>query len=259
MRKQYDWRSATAKALQALNIGAVVEAREIGQALLQEAPDDPAGQQLMAAIELKAGNYSEAERWALSSLAARPDHVATLVLAGQVARARGDLAQGVLRFQQAAMLDPGRPDAAFFACMALIEKGGHDIQPIVGDLIARFPDYAPGWTEIGDLLGRAGQREAAAVAYARAARAAPLAALHLRRGSALQAIGRLDEAAEALKQALALDPTLVAAWFKLGLVLQDCRDAVGATVAYRQALALRADLGGGGGQSRRRPAGAGRS
>jgi tetratricopeptide (TPR) repeat protein len=242
MRKQGGRPSAFTMALEALNVGAVAKAKEIGRRLLQDAPDDPSAQQLMAAIALKAGDHAEAERWSQASLLRRPDHAATLVLAGQAARAAGDLELAASRFQRAAEADRSRPDAAFFACIALIERGGADARPMIDDLLGRFPDYASGWSEIGDLLERAGQREAALIAFSRAARAAPSAVLHLRRGSLLQSIGRLDDAAEALKQAVSLDPSLAPAWFKLGLVFQDRHDEAEAIAAYRRALSLRPDL-----------------
>jgi hypothetical protein len=61
---------------------------------------------------------------------------------------------------------------------------------------------------VGNAELSAGNLEAALAAYSRAARLQPrLASAHSRRASALRSLGRLPEAFESAKQALALDPT----------------------------------------------------
>jgi tetratricopeptide (TPR) repeat protein len=242
MRRQDRRAAAFARAVEALNGGDATAAMHVCRTLLQEAPEDPGALQLMAAAALTAGDHADAERWAAASLSVRPDHPATLVLAGQAARAAGDLDLALARFQRAAELDRDRPDAAFHACITRMEQGNIDIRPLVDDLLARFPDFARGWSDIGTFLERAGRVEAALVAYARAARSKPSAALHLRRGTLLKSLGRHGEAAAAFGEAVSMDPSSAPAWFKLGLALQDFRDPAGAIAAYRRALALQPDM-----------------
>ena len=45
---------------------------------------------IRATLALRQSQPAEAERWALASLARRPDHFATLMLAAAAARAQGD-------------------------------------------------------------------------------------------------------------------------------------------------------------------------
>lgn len=93
------------------------------------------------------------------------------------------------------------------------------------------------------------QPAAAQIAFARAAEAyaamearTPTAALAHRLGTALRQAGRLAEAQEAMRRAVAHDPAAAQAWFSLGLLCQDLRDGPGAIQAFRAALAGRPDF-----------------
>ena len=76
-------------ALSALREGNLAAAAAIAQRLLDNKPHDPAVHQLAAAIALQEGDTAQAMRSAAVSLARRPDHVPTLVIAGRAALARG--------------------------------------------------------------------------------------------------------------------------------------------------------------------------
>ena len=233
---------AFAKALRALGAGATDEAAQIASALARRRPDDPAARQLMAAVALAKSDPVEAERWALASLAVRPDHSATLILAARAARARGDLPAAFERFARARELNPDRSEAAFGVAAILIQQNAPEAPRSVSDLQRLFPDHGPGWSEIGAQSEQAGKWELAADAYARAANSRPSAKLHLRLGSALQSLGRRSEAVASYRKALELDPASAETWFKLGLALQDGRRPADAALAYRRALSLRPEL-----------------
>jgi tetratricopeptide (TPR) repeat protein len=234
--------SGFAEALKALADGADARAADIAAALLARWPEDASVHQLMAAVALHRSRPAEAERWALSSLARRPDHFATLMLAAHASQALGNWRGALGKLQRATDLEPMRPEAAFGAVIASIALDPSRAHVIVDDLLRRFPDPSPAWAEVGGVLERSGQWERAAQAFALALRARPTARLHIRLGSALQSLGRRGEAAAAYQEALRLDPASAEAWFKLGLALQDSRHPDRAAQAYRRALALRPNL-----------------
>jgi tetratricopeptide (TPR) repeat protein len=109
--------------------------------------------------------------------------------------------------------------------------------------LERFPDYAPGWLLIGDVLRRAGRRDAAAMALGRALQGRPAsAALTHRIGQGFVELRDGAQAITAFRRALALDPDLAAVWYSLGLALEDGRDYAEAAEAYRAALRLKPDF-----------------
>jgi tetratricopeptide (TPR) repeat protein len=242
MRLDDDRVRAIAQALKALNGGAIEEAAEIGRALVQRWPEDASACQVMATIALRRKGPAEAERWALLSLAARPDHYVTLILAAQAAQAMGHLPTALQRFRRAGELDPARPEAAFGVGEMLIQHSPSDAGPIIDDLLSRFPDRTADLVQIGGVLEKSGQAECASRVYGTVVKVQPSAKLYVRLGSTLHSLGRRDQALACYHQALSLDGESFEAWFKLGLVLQDGRRPDRAAEAYLQALALRPDL-----------------
>ncbi|MGB7098602.1 MAG: tetratricopeptide repeat protein [Xanthobacteraceae bacterium] len=263
-------------ALAALAEGDLRTAERVARRLLNKKPNDPAVHQLAAVVALRQGETERAVRWAAASLARRPDHVATLLIAGRAASAAKDAAGAAAFFRRASALAPDRADAAFLTCIALLELGDPEAGTLLTGLLDQFPDDAEGWSLLGAALQHADQPEAALVAFARAIRAMPSPALHMRRGMLLEALGRLGEAAEAyraaedhatgsgdaalklglclrrtgdtegasaaLERAVVLAPNSGEAWFALGLVRHDKRDLESAADAYHRALELRPDL-----------------
>jgi tetratricopeptide (TPR) repeat protein len=259
-------------ALSALREGDLDAAEAIARRLFENAPDDPAVHQLAAVIALQRGEIQRAERSAAASLARRPDHVPTLVIAGRAARAAEDLAGAAAFFRRAAILAPNRADAAFLACVTLLELGDPEAGTLLPRLLDQFPDDPEGWRLLGATLERADQSEAALLAFTRAAHTAPSVALHLRRGVLLESLGRTvdaigayraaaemgpdqpdawlklglclrrigaDDAASALERAITLAPDSSDAWFAVALVRQDKRDFGSAAEAYCRALEIR--------------------
>jgi tetratricopeptide (TPR) repeat protein len=263
-------------ALQALREGDLGVAEAMARRLLRNTPDDPAVHQFAAVVALQRGETEQAVRSAAASLARRPDHVPTLVIAGRAARASDDVAGAAIFFRRAMALAPDRADAAFLTCVTLLELGDPEARTLLPRLIDRFPDDAEGWRLLGAALQHADQPEAALVAFTRAMHAMPSVALHLRRGMLLETLGRLAEAVDAyraaaehaadsseaalklglclrrmndtesasaaLERAVALAPSSSEAWYAVGLVRQDKHDFGGASDAYHRALELRPDL-----------------
>jgi len=263
-------------ALLALREGNLDAAEAIARRLFENTPDDPAVNQLAAVIALRRGEIQQAVRSAAASLAGRPDHAPTLVLAGRAARASEDLAGAAAFFRRAGMLAPDRADAAFLTCVTLLEIGDPKAGTLLPRLHEKFPGYAEGWGQLGATLQRAGKPEAALIAFTRAAHAKPSVALHVQRGTLLEFLGRPAEAIEAYRaaadlapdsaeamlklglcerrsgnaehaaasvaRAVALAPTNSNAWFVLGLVQQDKRNFAAAADAYRRALEILPDF-----------------
>jgi len=261
------------EALAALRAGRIDTAEDLARQIFEAAPRDPAVHQLHAAIALRRRRFEETARWAHSCLALRPDHPPALILAGRAAKAVGDPLKALDLFRRAAQGTPAKAEAAFLVCVTLLEQGDPEANEWLSDLLCRFPDDAEGWHEIGVALHKAGHLEGALAAFTRAATAAAVARYHVERAMVLRALGRLSEAAEALRRARALAPEaaeislqlalclhrlgdygaarleleqIVAgdagnsqAWFALGLVLQDTHEIAPAIAAYRKALALR--------------------
>lgn len=260
-------------ALGALRQGELAAASALCEQMLKSRPSDPAVQQLAATIELARGDGATAARWAASSLVHRPDHVPTLIIAGRAARLTGDLATAEERFRLAGALDPARAEPFFLLCITLLEEGKPEATALLKRLLEHYPDDADGWAMLGDALREARQPEAALIAFTRATSTRPSAVLHLRRGSILQSLGRLDEALAAfaaaqdlapdsvqailktalcqklageledacrsLGRAVRLDPSIAEAWFELGLIQQDRQDLRRAIDAYEGALRAR--------------------
>jgi tetratricopeptide (TPR) repeat protein len=268
--------SAFENALAELRAGKIERAQALCDRILGAAPQDPAAHQLAATIALRRTRLDDAARWAKSSLASRPDHLPTLILAAQIARAAKDFAQARLWLDRAVRLAPERPEPAFLACVTLVELGDRNVQAVLQDLSLRFPGFADGWRDVGEALRKAGHPEMAVLAFACAADSSADPMDIARLGAVLQALNRPQEAivafrraleaapdlAEAraplgaclrqtgeprlarteLERALALRPNDGRAWFALGLVHEDLRDAPGAIRAYRRSVEAQPEI-----------------
>ncbi len=144
------------------------------------------------------------------------------------------------------MTDPKAPSPldgvgapALFRQAAEYMAAGNPAAATLLPSLERFPDYAPGWLLIGDVLRLAGKRDAAATALRLAfQRRHSSAVLTHRIGQGFVELGDRSGAIMAFRKAVALDPHLAAAWYSLGLSLEDLRDYAEAAVAYRAALRL---------------------
>ncbi|MBW4022217.1 MAG: tetratricopeptide repeat protein [Proteobacteria bacterium] len=133
-----------------------------------------------------------------------------------------------------------KPAAAeFFQRVAeLLAAGDPQAARLLPEL-DRFPDFAPGWLLIGEVMLRAERREAALLALRRAlvGRVATAALSH-RIGQRFVQLGCFEPAADAFRKALSVAPDYAAAWYSLGLALQDMQRHGAAAEAYRAALRL---------------------
>jgi tetratricopeptide (TPR) repeat protein len=264
------------RALSELREGRLENAESLGARLLTSSPLNPAAHQLSATIALQRGRYEDADRWARSCLALRPAHAPAMLIAGQAARAQGNFTEALEWFRRAGEASPDRPEPFFQLCLTQLECGDPAAQATLARLLHQFPDEAEGWSQIGFALRNANQLEAAALAFARAAKTSADPAHSFNLGSASLALGRPKDAVAAFRHALALSPDRLEvllplaqglrqigeaeearahllrladaqpdngqAFYALGLACEDLRDAPGAIAAYRRCLELQPDL-----------------
>ena len=271
---EHSLRDSLAAALKELGEGRIDIAERMSEELLRTRPTDPATHQLAASIALQRARYSEAERWSCSSLGLRPGHAPAMLIAGRAARALGDIERARDWFRRANEAAPDRPEPAFLLCVTQLECGDPAAQESLARVMRKFPHDSQGWNEIGAALRKANQLEAAALAFGRAFLASGVAAHAIEQGSALMALGRVQEAVVAscrcgapesanvilplaqglrrlgeYREALALleriaglHPEDYQIHFVLGLVYDDLHDSAGAIAAYRRCVALRPTL-----------------
>jgi tetratricopeptide (TPR) repeat protein len=277
MEDAYDGVAETlTHALAALRAGRLESAERLSVKLLEAAPRDPAAHLLAANVALQRARYGDADRWARSCLALRADHPPAMLIAGRAARATGDFATAIDWFGRAGKFSPDRSEPFFQLCVAQLEGEDPAAQSTLELLLQRFPGDAEGWRQIGLALSKANQMEAAATAFARAAKASDDASHSFNLGAAMLALHRPEEAAIAFRKALARAPDLVEAllplaqalrqsgapreahmhllrcaearpgnaqvFYTLGLICDDLRDTAGAIAAYRRCLELQPDL-----------------
>ncbi|TAK91701.1 MAG: tetratricopeptide repeat protein [Burkholderiaceae bacterium] len=132
-------------------------------------------------------------------------NIATLIQNGIAHHQAQRLQQAQDCYQQALQLDPQHPDALHLLGVIAHQIGRNDLAI--------------------DLIGQAINRHATAQMYSN-------------RALALQALGRLDEAAASLRQAIALQPEFAEAHNILGNVLKALGQNDAARASYTQALAL---------------------
>ena len=164
------------------------------------------------------------------------------MVAGRVAQKAGRLAEAGAIFAEAACRWPSAADPVFAQCITALQAKDQRAGALLQDLLARFPDHAAGWEELGQWLLEAGKLKAALACLQRAMAVRPSLALLLACGNALRGLGRLPEARATFAEACRMAPHSVRAAFLLGLSAQDARDYPAARAAYERTLAIDATL-----------------
>jgi tetratricopeptide (TPR) repeat protein len=230
-------------ALAHLNAGELAAAAAECAALRRAAGDDPAVLQLHATIALRSGKPMEARDSIRRSLALRPGHVPSLILAARAAAAAGAPDQAVPLLREAVARAPQLAEPAFLLCRTLLDLDDPSFDAALAHAAKRHAAPAAEWQVLGLALHRAHRHAAALAAFTRAAVADPtLAEAHFGRGLQLREAGRMEEARTTLQLAVSLDPAASGAWFALGLTCQDLRDEAGAASAFQAALDARGDF-----------------
>lgn len=170
-------------------------------------PPHPALLQLLATLLLQRGDSARAAEVIAASLALRPDHGPSLLVAGDAARANGSLPAALAHHLRACELMAERADAWHALAQTLRAAGRHDeAESAHLRTIALVPGHAPAWFALA--LVRQDRRDVegavAALEHLRQI-APPRAEVELNLGIVLQEAGRRDEAMRAYGRALLLD------------------------------------------------------
>ncbi|MBL8697254.1 MAG: tetratricopeptide repeat protein [Alphaproteobacteria bacterium] len=240
-----------------------------------EAPQAVLRRALPAALAAH-GRGALDEAWRLLDEAARvaPRHPDMLHLRGLVALGRGDAADGVAWIERAVAASAGT--ALYRNNLGVARRASGDLPGAIAahrEAIALKPDYAAAHNNLGAVLAACEEFADAANAFARAAaldprlvdavanealarvqcdeaaaalglvedalaRRGPTSRMRLAQGAALTALGRHDEAATALDDAVTMAPDDPEAWHNLGYVFQRLGQNEAACLAFDRALAL---------------------
>jgi len=161
--------SLLALAIGHVNAGRRVQAKALCALAQASQRAHPAVQQLLALLALQEGDAPGARRHAEASLALRPGHPPTLLLAGQAQHACGALHAALHSFEQLAAATPS--DHAAWFQIALVRQDLHDLpdaEAALRRVLELAPQRADAWVNLGVVLQEQGQLDAALRAYGRA-------------------------------------------------------------------------------------------
>ena len=160
-----------ALAIRHLNAGQHSRARLLCEQAVATHPPHPAIEQLLAHISLAHDDAAAGLAHATASLALRPEHAPTLIVAAGAARALGALGQAADHCAHALRLQPERADLWFQ--LSLLRHDLHDLQgaaQALRELLRLEPQRAEAEVNLGIVLQEDGQLDAAMRAYGRAYR-----------------------------------------------------------------------------------------
>ena len=225
------------------------------------------------AAALQRGDRVGAERRVVRALALAPGHGEAWNILGVLAVSAGDPAGGEARFRRASACAPenpayarsqaeclkrqGRADRAAVLLAGVVRRGvlSPDLACDLGDLrlgtrdvaaatvlyrlaLVLAPGHARSQNNMAEALGKAERADAAADAFVRLAVLRGTAAAWSAAGAALLAAWRQDEAREALRRAVALDPSTAEHWTNLGFAGLGRHAVAQAEAAFGRALRL---------------------
>ena len=160
-----------AQAIGHVNAGRRERARALCTHALQSFAPHPAVHQLLALLDLQQGEVAQSRQHSALSLALRPDHVPTLAVAADAARAAADLPAALHMLERIVALAPEHIDAWFQ--LALVRQDVHDLSGAVQALheVLRLDSgRADAQVNLGIVLQESGRMDDAMRAYGRAYR-----------------------------------------------------------------------------------------
>ena len=183
-----------------------------------------------AARLFQAGRLEEALRSCREVLASDPDNVHALHLHGLIVSRRGELQPAIDSLEKAVRL--GHLDPTLFNNLGEMYRGlgrSAEAEACYRKALELKPDYAEAGANLGMLLDASGRMGQSAANY-------------LSLGTALRGVGRLSEAEQSVRRALALEPDNAQAHHALGRVLEGLGRRDDAFAALSTALALDPDF-----------------
>jgi tetratricopeptide (TPR) repeat protein/glycosyltransferase involved in cell wall biosynthesis len=230
-------------AQQAWQAGDWPTAAQLGQQILQVAPQQAETLELMGLVYCQTGQFEQAIAAYQQFLSLRPDVAAAHYNLGTTLARLAQTDAAIHHFQRAIALDPTFYPGHYNLGNAYQTQQRDDAAiACYQQVLSLQPHHRQALNNLGLCLKQQGQLEAAVTAFQQALALQPEHALtHNNLGDTLRQLQRFDEAASHLQQAIALDPTAPEAYRNLGLVLS-CQDQLeAATIAYQQALTLNPD------------------
>lgn len=191
-------------------------AEALSQTILARSPLDPDALHVAGLIAYQRDQFRPAAELIHQSLQQRPDAHAWSNL-GSCLRAVGDLKNAEIAFRNAMALDPQLNDArANYANVLLDQRRGADAEAVLQPVIASGSASANAWLSLGNAYYFQGKLVKAVDAFERSAALAPHASGANRNlGSALAALGRLEEAERFHRKELETQPDNAAGYSSL--------------------------------------------
>ena len=157
-------------ALRHVNAGQRERARLLCEHALGAFAPHPAVHQLLAVLDLQQGEVTRAREHAATSLALRPDHLPTLLLAGEAARAAGAPGEALRSFERVVVLLPSHAEAWFQ--LGLVKQDLHELDGAAAAFrrVLELTPRAEVEVNLGIVLQEAGEFSEAMCAYGRAYR-----------------------------------------------------------------------------------------
>ncbi|WP_109143522.1 tetratricopeptide repeat protein [Bradyrhizobium sp. SUTN9-2] len=187
----------------------------------------------------RSGNLSEAERAYTTILKGSRTHAVALHMLGLLHAQRGHFADAEPLLKKAARVDPGNPDVLFnYANVLRALDKPDDALVWLAKVIALAPNFADAHLNRGAILIARQQVRDAIAEFDRAIAIAPSSAAFANRGSALQQLGRLEEARDSYARAIELAPADPQNHFALSEVLGQLGRDDEAIVALERTVAL---------------------
>jgi len=157
---------------------------------------------------------------------------------------KANLKDGTRRLQSA--IEQSRPEAGEFyfeLAKAFVEDNAPQLAvPMFEKTLERLRDYWPALHRRGLTLSKEGRLDEAAESVKRASALSTDGTVLNDLALIYRRIGKVPEAIDALKKAVAMDPTLPHAYNNLGGMLLDSGDLKAAEDAFREAIRLQPDL-----------------
>jgi cytochrome c-type biogenesis protein CcmH/NrfG len=179
-------------AVRLVNANQPARARIVCEQAVAAWPAHPAVHQLLAVLDVQAGQPTSAMSHATLSLRLRPDHVPTLLVLGDAALAQRDLQAASQALERAVALAPDNGDAWFK--VSLVRQDLRDLDGAIAALqrvLASSPERVDALVNLGIVLQESGRIDDALRAYGQAYRLRPQTFGRIAHALATPGVGRL--------------------------------------------------------------------
>jgi tetratricopeptide (TPR) repeat protein len=225
-------------------------ARDLWNTALKTNPNSVLACNQLGLIELDERRYSAAMEHFRKALQRDPGDVTTHLNIARAALAAGETDKARMRFQEALTLAPDNPDVHFGLAGVLANL--HDTDGAIREynrVLQSRPDHFQAMSNLGLLYAERGDDDKAMAQYEAAIRVNPnfsvayinMANLLFERGVRMSDQSFIQQAAQTLKQALALDPTNYGAYLNAGAMVTRMAQGYAADDVERKNLLQQAD------------------